>query len=457
MERNSFDIQNALPEMPASFEAAAEQALARVGVKDLKAGRVLRFDRRKLAVLIAAAVLLVSVTAFAAAGAIVLKRTGGSVGFFDGSDSAEISAQQPHYERIGDEVGVVLTAEDVQLTIDNIALEDEQITVFYTVSNQKGIADDAELPELYASIDGGLTACAYPLELTSKRVDANTFTCMQTMWLSSPLPEVCTLTVFCREMFGVEKTVSAELNVDTSEVPVNVSEGEYTVCVDDGRYVHEITARIYIDSDGGVLELSEVVPKTKYDENHNEIHYVPFVDFAVFDSEGNSLNPHIDGVTHGVAPGSVAKNKVRFDAAMDAESVTIVPMRVVDEAYVDLMLDDMGNAIEASDTLSVTLTDAVFDFEARTLTVSYIKDGVYPVSMKRSLSHFMGEDGNELLCGDVATSEEVFRDDATGVYTQEVEFWTRIFDMELIKGIRFYYYVPLLDYDNSVIIPLEGK
>ena len=455
MDNELFEIENALPEMPKSFERSTEQTLARLGVKEERQ-RSLRFDRRKLAVLIAAAVLIVSVTAFAAASAIVLKRTGGSIGYFDSNDSAGIAAQQPHYERIGDEVDVVLTADDVTLTIDNIALEDERITVFYTVSSAKGIADGAELPELYGSIDGGNTACAYPLELTPKRVDANTFTCMQTMWLKDPLPEVCTLTVFCRSLFGVDKYVSAELAVDTSEVPANVSEGEYLVVVDDGRYEHTIIARVYIDNDGGVLELSETVPNTKYDENHNEIMYLPFVDFAVFDEEGNSLNPHINGIQHG-APGSKAVNKVKFDADMETGSVTIVPMRTVGDGYVDLMLDDIGEAFAASETFSVTLTDAVFDYEARTLTVSYIEDGVYPVSMVPSLSRFVDENGELLECGDVATAEEIYRDDATGVYTQTAEFWTRIFDMHLIRGVRFRCYVPQLDYDNAVTIPVGAK
>ena len=161
-----------------------------------------RLTRRTALAIAAAATLLFSGAALAAG--LILSGEGSRIGFFSSTGDPELRAQQGYYERTSDAVGLPLTgdAESAALTIDNIAIDGEQVTVFYTAGMKEPLPEAVQPPAPYLSVNDGVRQLSHEQLVYAERTDAHTLTCMQSFTVPGGVPKTCTLTVGFDSLFG---------------------------------------------------------------------------------------------------------------------------------------------------------------------------------------------------------------------------------------------------------------
>ncbi|MGN0785559.1 MAG: DUF4179 domain-containing protein [Candidatus Aphodomorpha sp.] len=477
-----------------------------------------RLTRRTALVLVAAATLLVSGAALAAG--LVLSGKGSRIGFFSNTGDPELRAQQGYYERTSDAVGLPLTGESdpATLIIDNIAIDGEQVTVFYTAGMNESLPEAAQPPAPYLSVNDGVRQLSHEQLVYAERTDAHTLICMQSFTVPGGVPQTCTLTVGFDSLFGKSGDWRRTFEVDLTGAAADalVAYPNAILQVDDEHFHHAITVRtVTMDKTGGTIVFEETSPgnalyrneayrawgdalfaaeaaylaahpdKTVLDwqnggpldaylskhpcplseEEQRAIldadtdaggpDFVPFLSFAVFNDRNESLNPRIDGIT-GSGWGKPVQNRVYFTPDSDTAYLRIVPiLGRSGEHSINMMFDALGTPIKVTDALTVTLLDVQVDAAKRTVTISYREDGVTDAT-RYSKESVVDTSGAPIAnAGDVVTPEAPFRDDTTGVYTETLTFLSEDMDVTRVGGVVFRYSVPVLDETNALIVRLK--
>lgn len=229
-----------------------------------------RLSSRMAIALAAAAILLLSGTALAVG--LVLTGGGSKIGFFSDTNDPELKAQQGYYERASDAVDQPLTSsvEGDTLTINNIAINRDRVTVFYTATSAAPLPNDAAAPAPWLSLDDGTRQQSLVKNVLAERADEWTLSCMQSFSLTEALPKTCTLTIGFDALFGQTGDWQHTFQVDLTQssastiaaYPNAVIRLVGTGDVDRAPYFsHDVTiAAVMMDQTGGVLLLEEETP-----------------------------------------------------------------------------------------------------------------------------------------------------------------------------------------------------
>ncbi|MDY3617568.1 DUF4179 domain-containing protein [Agathobaculum sp.] len=285
--------------------------------------RPIRVTRRAVCV---AAVATAVCIAGAAAAPTIVRMAQGSIGFFNGTQDSLRYGSQAVFEQFSSAVGSSLTHGGVTLTIDNIALDDSYLGVFFTASSDQDIrSTDIEAPEHWLAswaapsftvkADGEELRTPGNLEIDARYVDEHTLTGMQRLALPKLIGDTVDLVLTAPSVLGEEADWRFALTVDKSAAGVQSLSAEPMQEVDFGGRRIRID-KVSISPLGNTITISEQPGKDEY----------PSSAFALRDDKGNYL-PVIDNGLDGTAPGQRAVNTFSFaGASTDIKSLTLVPI-----------------------------------------------------------------------------------------------------------------------------------
>lgn len=338
----------------------------------------------RMAVCIAAAAALV-VGASAAAPA-MLEMTRNAIDYFSGSGSSEYAADQAQYEAYNAAVGASQTVNGVTLTIDNIAVDDSYMTVFYTMTGEAPLerleGDEPESwlakwssPIFLAMVDGKMLDTSGSIDNEAYFVDDCTLKGMHRLALKEALPNQFDLLLYTGDVVNSPEDGAFQfaLAVDKSTVDSLTVEPkqDFTVRLSHtdemgNPYTIERTPRIERVS---VSPLSSSITLSERVSGDN----MPWDSFVLRDDKGNYL-PLIGG---GLTASGFGRSVNQFEfigADETTKSVTIIPFKwsyhyhEVQGALDALPLTDAGRNGLTLETLEIGADKAVATFSTRGVT-----------------------------------------------------------------------------------------
>lgn len=282
--------------------------------------------RRAVVIGIAAALCL----AGAAAAPTVISMARGAIDYFDSERYTAYDSQQDKFEAYNAAVGLSQKNGERTLTIDNIAVDDSYLNVFYTLTSETPLAlpstdaTPAEIrtslsaPHFWAVIDGKKLEPTGTIESEAYAVDDRTLKGMERIALTRALPDEFELLLYTG---GTDTIKDAEfqfsLAVDKSAVAVESLSIEpkidFTVDYSAAKKRHDVRVeRVSISPFGSTITLSE-----KADD--------PLTAFVLRDDQGKYL-PVLPSGTIGSGIYRVSNVFEFLGADTDTKSITLIPI-----------------------------------------------------------------------------------------------------------------------------------
>ena len=169
----------------------------------------------------------------AAAAPTVIQMAQGAIGYFHTGRNSEYNALQTEYEQFNAAIGASKTVDGVTLTIDNIALDDSYMSIFFTMSSdtpldQVGTDSEPEswragwtAPVFCAKVDGKELDTGGWVDNEAYFVDDYTLKGVHRLTLKQTLPEQFDLLLYTSGTSRLnEGDIQFELSVDKSAVAV---------------------------------------------------------------------------------------------------------------------------------------------------------------------------------------------------------------------------------------------
>lgn len=272
----------------------------------------------------------------AAATPTVIQMAQGAIGYFTQNSGSEYAEYQGKYEKYNAAVGMSDTNGDQTLTIDNLAVDDSYMLVFYTLKSStpimlQGTDDDPQTwrtkwtaPTFFAQINGKLLDTTGAIENEATMPDAYTLTGVHRIVLKEALPDQFDLVLYDGGSSDINNAnFQFEMSVDKSAVAVETltvePKQDFTVEFD-YESANGVTVpirntprieRVSISPFGSTLALSERA------EN-------PLTSFVLRDDKGNYL-PVISNGSVGSTIERITNTFEFIGADLDTKSVTLIP------------------------------------------------------------------------------------------------------------------------------------
>jgi hypothetical protein len=245
-------------------------------------------------VLAAAALMLVLAAATTFAGPYVAQMAGGVIDYFNAPHAFKDLSKQAVYEQYNSKVGISTTDQGITLTVDNIAMDDNYILVFYTLHQDKpikllGESGDPEqwrfnwtAPYFWFNENGRYLEPPAQGEVEAYLEDACTLKGMQRFAVMKTLSDTVNLEIYTEEIFGKQGQWHIALSVDKSTVAAKsltvTPNLQARVTTDWNRkYKHDITIeKVAVSPFGSQIVIGE--------RGNN-----PFSQFALRDENGHYL------------------------------------------------------------------------------------------------------------------------------------------------------------------------
>lgn len=293
--------------------------------------------RRPARIAVCAAVAAALVVGAGAAAPAVLSMARGAVDYFSGTQASRYGSQAEAYELYNAAVGVSQTVDGQTLTIDNIAVDDNYISIFYTLTGetaieQTGTGDEPEswrarwsAPIFWAEVDGKELDTTGSIENDAYFVDGCTLRGMQRLPVKKALAGQFNLLLYTGGTSDkLDATFQFPFSIDKSAVECVTVEPALDFTADysgvdelgDTYHVHRTPRieRVSVSPLSSSLTLSEAADN-------------PWDSFVLRDGEGNYL-PVLPGTLTGRgALETRVSNQFEFIGAnKDTKSVTLVPI-----------------------------------------------------------------------------------------------------------------------------------
>lgn len=291
-----------------------------------------RASRTAVCIGIAAAL----VVGAAAAAPTVLEMARNAIGYFTQNSGSEYAEYQGKYEKYNASVGMSDTNGDQTLTIDNLAVDDSYMLVFYTLKSKTpialvGTADEPQswraswtAPTFFAQVNGKQLDTTGAIENEATMPDEYTLTGVHRIVLKEALPDQFDLLLYDGGSSDInDANFQFAMSVDKSAVAVETLTVEpkldFTVEYDDtdaDGHTNPIRCtprieRVSISPFGSTITLSEQAE-------------APMTNFVLRDDKGNYL-PVISNGFVGSSIGRASNSFEFLGAGMDTQSVTLIP------------------------------------------------------------------------------------------------------------------------------------
>ena len=290
-------------------------------------GQSLRQPRRLRRLLTAAAALAVIGTITAAASSTLFPMAQNAVSYFAAPSEFRYLSQQTAFEQFSASVGASTEDQGVKLTLDDIAVSDNYINVFYTIQSSDPITlrgDDGTpeswraawtAPAFWFKADGTYIEPAAQIETEGRLEDAHTLKGMQRFAVMSDLPDTFELELYTSEMLDKNGDWHIAVGIDKSAVAAETLTAEpnkkMTVKTDGVSRSFTIS-RVSVSPFGGQLVLRERTGG------------VPFCSFVLRDDRGNYL-PVLNDSLQSNLLFTVANSFEFLGGSTDMKSITLIP------------------------------------------------------------------------------------------------------------------------------------
>lgn len=245
--------------------------------------------RTSMKVLVAAAVVTVLTTASVFAAPVITDMAGGVISYFNPSADSNNSnasidsydfkylSQKATFEKFNSKVGASVTDKGIKLTIDNIAVDDNYINVFYTATSSSPIKipgdASSETPlnwRIHSAAavfsfkaDGKFIEPATNIDVEAQMINETTLKGMHRFSLTKSLPDKINLEIYTNRVANVEGSWYIPLIVDktnpkstTLTVTPNLKASVTTGIKN--KYTHDITIdKVSISPFGSKIDIIE--------------------------------------------------------------------------------------------------------------------------------------------------------------------------------------------------------
>ena len=271
----------------------------------------------------------------AAAAPTMLEMARNVIGYFAQNSGSQYAAYQGKYEKYNAAVGMSDTNGDQTLTIDNLAVDDSYMMVFYTLKSETpielvGTADEPQswrtswtAPTFFAQINGEALDTSGTIENEATMPDEYTLTGVHRIVLKKALPDQFDLVLYDGSSSDInDANFQFAMSVDKSAVAVETltvePKQDFTVDFSteyDGQTYHlhynPRIERVSISPFGSTITLSEQAED-------------PMTNFILRDDKGNYL-PVISNGSVGGGIGRATNSFEFLGANLDTKSVTLIP------------------------------------------------------------------------------------------------------------------------------------
>ncbi len=272
----------------------------------------------------------------AAAAPTMLEMAQGVISYFAQNSGSEYAEYQGKYEKYNAAVGMSATNGDQTLTIDNIAVDDSYMLVFYTLKSKTpialvGTADEPQswraswtAPTFFAQVNGKQLDTTGAIENEATMPDEYTLTGVHRIVLKEALPDQFDLLLYDGGSSDInDANFQFAMSVDKSAVAVETLTVEpkldFTVEYDDtdaDGHTNPIRCtprieRVSISPFGSTITLSEQAE-------------APMTNFVLRDDKGN----YLPVISNGSVGGDIGRATNSFEflgANLDTQSVTLIP------------------------------------------------------------------------------------------------------------------------------------
>lgn len=271
----------------------------------------------------------------AAAAPTVLEMARNAIGYFAQNIGSQYAEYQGKYEKYNAAVGMSDTNGDQTLTIDNLAVDDSYMMVFYTLKSETpielvGTADEPQswrtswtAPTFFAQVNGKQLDTTGAIENEATMPDEYTLTGVRRIVLKEALPDQFDLLLYDGGSSDInDADFQFAMSVDKSAVAVETltvePKQDFTVDFSteyDGQTYHlhynPRIERVSISPFGSTITLSEKAED-------------PMTNFVLRDDKGNYL-PVISNGSVGGGIGRATNSFEFLGANLDTQSVTLIP------------------------------------------------------------------------------------------------------------------------------------
>jgi len=433
---------------PKQFDERVENILTNLSKKKTKKNSM------RIVAIVAAITILTTVTVVAAPSIIMF--TGDIINYFNGSDDPKYISDKDLFEKYNGKVGASVSDKGITLTIDNIAIDNNFINVFYTIKSKSiipKIGEDGgpshwsayfDAPLLQHKIDGKYVQPSNTYDTDAYYESKNTLKGMQRVNISqNEISKDFELETYAQEIFGIKGEWHIFLNIDTSIVKAKTTivNPKIKATISGGKDNHDITIeKVILSPFGNQIVISE---KSKGPV---------FNSFALQDDKGNFLDICPSYINFG-GPNDIATNSFEFiNKRTDMKYLMLTPIYLgtnssspkiissdISKDNIQLKQSEVGTV--HIENIEITDTDAIIEYRI---------EGVVPV-----LGGFLLLDENEeRIRLDTYIDEKVNRQ--TGLHTIKHTFENPTAEeISKLKKIGIFTVPVRMNYDEQVKIPLN--
>jgi len=293
--------------------------------------------RTSMKVLLAAAVLTVLTTATVFAAPVISDMAGGVISYFNAPSEFRYLSQKADFEKFNSKVGASAEDSGFKLTIDNIAVDDNYINVFYTITGKSPIklAGDKNNPDNWRvnwtapvfsfKADGRYITPQAQNDIDARMDNENTISGMQRFCITKVLPDKFELEIYSDDIANVEGKWYIPLVVDKSAVKVESLTviPSIKATITSGikeKYTHNISIdKVSVSPFGSQIVITEKV------KNDNT-----FDDFALMSDKGKYL-PIIPSAMYGgndIITTKVTNSFEFMGGTLDMKSIKLIPFSI---------------------------------------------------------------------------------------------------------------------------------
>lgn len=441
---------------PIGFEERMDEIMRRLPDEAQAAPKKTRRTRRTRRLLTAAAALLILGTATAAASPVLLPMAQNTVAYFNAPQTFKYLSGKAAYETFNASVGASTEDKGITLTVDNIAVSDNYINVFYTVKSEAPIVlrgDDTSpeswraawtAPYFWFKADGTYIEPPAQGEVEAYLTDEHTLTGMQRFAVMAQLPVTFDLELYTEELLNQTGDWHIAMGVDKSAVSIETltAAPAQKAKVSIGGTTHKITVeKVSISPFGSQLVLRE--------RSGN-----PFSNFLLRDDKGNYL-PVISEGLMGNSLMALSNSFEFMGGSLDMKSITMIPY-------------DDGGAAAGEDVVAMDqaegaklATNPLGGFEINTVSLSK-EDGTITITATpygavpmHEFSPSLADRDGEYLS--YITNQETRYDRENGTLTFVGWLDPEMTDSDYgkIAGLRYFTNTMKLMEDQAVTIPVR--
>lgn len=362
-----------------------------------------------------------------------------TIEFFNGGADSKYFSSKDSFEKFNNSIGSMVKDNGIKLTINNIAIDDNFLNIFYTIESDKPISKIEE-ETLWSPM---FTAPNFQYKIDEKYLDTGNNNDVDAYFESDKIlkgmirenisqiniPQKFNLEVYTSEIFGEKGQWNISTNVDKAHIEedtLSVKPNKNVIFNVNGIKNDVIIEKVSISPFSNQIVLSENIDNDGM-----------FCRFALFDDNGNHLDD-ISSSIRGMSNGKAINSFEFVNENKDMKYITLIPIEEKEKTEEIVIEESKANINELPCKLNTgeqgNIVVEEVKIEKNIIKVTYKKQGI--VLIKPSI--FFYDCNGERINDDYDGCMTPYVDRTNGTYTEIMSFHDKDIDLSKIKGIGVY-------------------